>query len=204
VTRAPVYCALVHHPVLDKIGGVAATSVTNFDVHDIARAAKTYGLHGYYVIAPLEVQRRVVVQIARHWVSGPGAMRLPARGKALSLVRTAPDIRTACDLIADESGGVRPVVWATGARPRESMLPHDQARAFITESSRPILILFGTGYGLAEEVMAAADAILAPLGDPCGWNHLSVRCAAAITLDRLLGDREIPHAGSLASEKNNI
>jgi hypothetical protein len=48
------------------------------------------------------------------------------------------------------------------------------------------LLLFGTGWGLADEVLEAADALLPPLAGPSGYNHLSVRAAAAIVLDRLL------------------
>ncbi len=50
-------------------------------------------------------------------------------------------------------------------------------------------VLFGTGYGLSDEVLKAADALLEPIGDPSDWNHLSVRGAVAIVLDRLLGER---------------
>ncbi len=189
MTRPALYCALVHHPVRDRDGGVAATSVTNFDVHDIARAAKTYGLDGYFVVAPLEVQRRVVIQIARHWVEGDGARRSPSRGKAMALVRAAPDIASVRALIADEHGGQSPIVWATCARRRDRTLGFAEARALLPESARPVLLLFGTGHGLTDETLEAADAVLAPIGDPDAWNHLSVRSAVAIILDRLLGDR---------------
>ncbi|MCP4198996.1 MAG: RNA methyltransferase, partial [Proteobacteria bacterium] len=37
------------------------------------------------------------------------------------------------------------------------------------------------------EVLTSSDAVLAPIGDPDDWNHLSVRGAVAIILDRLLG-----------------
>jgi len=53
------------------------------------------------------------------------------------------------------------------------------------------LITFGTGWGLADEIMQRADWLLAPIRSPRadGFNHLSVRAAAAITFDRLLGHR---------------
>ena len=40
------WVALAHHPVLDKDGRIVTTAVTNLDVHDIARAARTFGLAG--------------------------------------------------------------------------------------------------------------------------------------------------------------
>lgn len=51
------------------------------------------------------------------------------------------------------------------------------------------LILFGTGWGLAPEVVAEVDAFLPPVGGGGTYNHLSVRSACAIILDRLLGER---------------
>ena len=49
-----LYIGLVHHPIYDKRREIVATAVTNFDVHDIARCAKTFGLGGFFVITPLE------------------------------------------------------------------------------------------------------------------------------------------------------
>ena len=50
-------------------------------------------------------------------------------------------------------------------------------------------MVFGTGWGLAPEVMARADLRLAPVLGPTDYNHLSVRAAAAVILDRLRGTR---------------
>jgi hypothetical protein len=62
----------------------------------------------------------------------------------------------------------------------------------MADANRPSLILFGTGWGLAPAVLDQADAFLAPLrgASPDGYNHLSVRAACAIVLDRLLAVRE--------------
>ena len=186
MNTAPVYCALVHYPVLDRDGRIVSTSVTNLDVHDIARACRTYEVRGYYVVAPLDVQRRLVVQIARHWISGSGAKRTPNRGEALSLVRTAADLESAKSLIRDESGGLSPLVWATCARLTDNAISFTEARKRLEAAERPVLVVFGTGYGLSGEIMEKADAVLEAVGSPQKWNHLSVRCAAAIVLDRLL------------------
>jgi hypothetical protein len=52
-----------------------------------------------------------------------------------------------------------------------------------------VLIAFGTGWGLAGELVESAELRLAPIAaaTETGYNHLSVRAACAITLDRLLG-----------------
>ena len=52
---------------------------------------------------------------------------------------------------------------------------------------QPYLLLLGTGWGLTEECFASADLILEPIAGNGTYNHLSVRSAAAIMLDRLRG-----------------
>src|SRR5512139_2866326 len=66
-TGAALAVALLHHPVYDKNRRVVATAVTNLDLHDIARTAKTFGLVRYYVVTPLEEQQELARRIARHW-----------------------------------------------------------------------------------------------------------------------------------------
>jgi hypothetical protein len=53
----------------------------------------------------------------------------------------------------------------------------------------PIVLAFGTAWGLSPAFMAEADFVLEPLAGSGDYNHLSVRSAAAIILDRLLGRR---------------
>ena len=52
----------------------------------------------------------------------------------------------------------------------------------------PLLLILGTGWGLTGELMAGCDARLAPIQAASDYNHLSVRSACAIILDRLYGD----------------
>ncbi|HLO26270.1 MAG TPA: RNA methyltransferase, partial [Geobacteraceae bacterium] len=59
----------------------------------------------------------------------------------------------------------------------------------VRDVSQPYLLLLGTGWGLADEIFSRADFVLAPIKGQGDYNHLSVRSAAAILLDRLLGDR---------------
>ncbi len=62
-------------------------------------------------------------------------------------------------------------------------------RRRVEEGGPPLLFLFGTGWGLTEEVLEQADDILEPIRGAGAYNHLSVRSAAAILLDRLRGAR---------------
>jgi tRNA (guanine37-N1)-methyltransferase len=186
--RAPVYVGLVHYPVKDREANIVTTAVTNLDVHDLSRASRSYDLAGYYVITPIEAQRALVNKILEHWIQGSGSRRVPERGEALSLCTPIESIDAALSAIEARHGQpARIVVTAAklpgGIGPRAPA----QVRAQMRESNRPWLILFGTGHGLAAEVLERADLALPPIR-PGTYNHLSVRAACAIVLDRLFGD----------------
>ncbi len=183
-----VSLALVHHPVRDREGGIITTAVTNLDVHDIARSARAYDLAAYYLVTPIEAQRALVERILEHWRTGSGARRVPERAVALGVCRVVTTLEEA--IAASGADGVPARTFATGARPPEgrSALSYAEARARVDEA--PALLLFGTGHGLARSVVDASDHVLAPIR-PGGYNHLSVRAAVAITLDRLFGDDRV-------------
>ena len=61
--------------------------------------------------------------------------------------------------------------------------------------------MLGTGQGLSNELLNKADFLLAPLKGMPHYNHLSVRSAAAIILDRWLGLRT---QNSVITEKVSI
>ena len=183
-----LYVALLHHPVLDKNGAVVTTAVTNIDVHDIGRMSRTFGVRGFYVCTHVETLRRLVARIIRHWESGPGATYNETRKEALSLVRQAPDLDAALTDIEHETGQL-PRLVATTARDGADRLSYDALRKRLASDDRPQLLIFGTGWGLTPEVLDRIDDILEPIRGRDAYNHLSVRSAAAIILDRVRGDR---------------
>jgi hypothetical protein len=85
--------------------------------------------------------------------------------------------------------GRRPILVVSSARPGGICIGFDELRRRLQTSGEPHVLVFGTGWGLAPEVMARADLRLAPISGPTAYNHLSVRAAAAIVLDRLCGAR---------------
>ena len=185
---ANVSIALLHYPVYDKNRQVVASAVTNLDIHDIARAARTFGLFRYYVVTPVSGQREMVERISRHWREGWGATYNPKRKAALELLAVTSSLDDAIHELAEEFGKpVKIVMTGAGNHPR-SVTCADFA-ALIKDSGQPYLLVFGTGWGLTEEVFAWADIILEPVKGPGVYNHLSVRSAVAIILDRLLGKR---------------
>jgi hypothetical protein len=182
---ANLYLGLVHYPIYDKQKEIVATAVTNFDIHDIARCARTYGLGGFFVITPLESQVQLVERIIRHWVEGAGSSYNPTRKESLSRVQISRSIdetdRTLTDLWKKKVKRI-----ATGASPHPQCIGFGPLRKILGDSETPFLILFGTGWGLTQEVKDDSDYVLAPI-EGKGYNHLSVRSAVAIILDRLLG-----------------
>jgi tRNA (guanine37-N1)-methyltransferase len=188
IARAPIYVGLVHHPIKDREGQIVATAVTNLDVHDLARSCRSYGLAGYFVITPIAAQRELVGKILEHWVEGSGKKRIPERAVALSLCQPIETIEAAEKMIALRHGTAPHVITTAAKLPHESA-PKSAAevRAAMRQSARPWLILFGTGHGLANEVLQRAELSLPPIR-PGTYNHLSVRAACAIMLDRLFGD----------------
>lgn len=175
--------ALVHHPVVDKEGAVVTTALTNLDVHDLARSARTYGCSDYFVVHPIEAQRVLAERIVAHWTTGSSANRIPDRKDALAIVRPVATLADAAKALAD--GGEAPEIWVTAARELGTTLDFARAREKLERSGPPVLLVFGTGWGLAPEVTSSATEILAPIRGTSSWNHLSVRAACAIALDRL-------------------
>ncbi len=182
---APVYLALLHHPVVNRDGEIVTTSVTNLDIHDIARSACTYDIAGYFVAHPSTGLRALCERVSWHWQEGYGAKINESRRVAMELVHVVPDLEHVLAKIQSETGRA-PIQIATSARLHERpTTSFPELRARIENGDQPILILLGTGYGLSPDVVDACDALLAPLRGPGEYNHLAVRAAAAILLDRL-------------------
>jgi len=182
-----LYLALVHYPVINKHGDVIASAVTNLDVHDIARAAATYGVRGFYLVTPLVDQIALIRRLISHWTNGAGATYNPQRRRALELVRIKENLD---DVIAEIRGNIGskalPRTVVTSARNQRPVIGFETLRRMIGEG-HPYLLVFGTAWGLTETLISAADFALAPVKGPTTYNHLSVRSAVTVVLDRLLG-----------------
>jgi hypothetical protein len=186
-----VYVALLHHSMRDKNGLVVTTAVTNLDIHDIARSSRTFGVKRYFLVNPLAEQQFVVKRIIGHWQGSGGREYNPDRSEAFSRVEIVSWFAEAVKRI-EEIEGVKPKVWMTSARkmdglPQKSWL---EAKKELQAGGQPRLLVFGTGWGMTEELLREGDSVLDPI-EPrieSGYNHLSVRSAVAIALDRLLGN----------------
>jgi hypothetical protein len=178
--------ALLHYPVYDKNKQIVTTAVTNLDIHDIARAARTFGADRYYIVTPVAEQQKLVQKVLDHWQSGWGSSYNPKRKLALDNVAVVPSLRAVAEEMTARSGHA-PKVVVTGASGRSASLSCTEFSEMITVGDDSFLLLFGTGWGMTEEVFDSADFVLEPIKGSGDYNHLSVRSAVSIYLDRLFG-----------------
>jgi len=177
------YVALLHHPMRDRLGDVVTTALTTLDLHDIARTCRSFGIARYYIVHPIPPQRAIAERILAHW-KGDQA-RHDYRGDALSRVRVVSTLEEAeADALAH--AGTRARLIATTAKQLPGSMNIRTARTLMG----PSMILFGTGFGMVDSLLARVDHVLQPVQGASDYNHLSVRSACAILLDRLYGDRE--------------
>lgn len=185
-----LYVGLVHHPVLDRHGQTVTTSITGMDLHDIARTAMTYGVESYFMIEPFPSQREIAERMRRYWLDLDEPDDPTHRADAVARVRILSDLDESLDVIS-ETAAEPPLLVATSAREQgRCEISYESLRVRIETDPKPVYILFGTGWGLASELLERTHGVLPPIVGPVTYNHLSVRAAAAVTLDRLRGRRE--------------
>lgn len=187
-SKIRLYVTLLHYPVTNKNGEVIASAVTNLDLHDISRAARTYGVQAFYVVTPLEDQKALVEKIVSHWTDGKGARYNPIRREALELIRIRDSLADVADHIRAEAG-MSPRTVATCAKSHDRAIGYDCFREMLGTGD-PYLLCLGTAWGLSGAFISEADHILAPVSGNTDYNHLSVRSAASVILDRLLGQQD--------------
>jgi hypothetical protein len=180
--------ALLHDRMVDKQGALVTTSLTLIDLHDIARSARTYGVTNFYVAHPSSHMRALARTLKEHWDEGFGATYNANRKEALSIVEIVTDLDEAIARI-DRRTGRLPHLLATSAKRGEDRITFTECRALLHEDENPYLLLLGTGWGMSGELLNRATYFLEPIHGPTPYNHLSVRSACAIMLDRLTAPR---------------
>lgn len=185
--RSKVYIALLHSPMYNKRMETITTSVTNLDLHDIARTARTYEVNGFYIIHPADGQRELVNDILSYWQQGYGAVYNPDRREAFKTLRLGASLEEVIDR-AEQDAGCKVFTVATDARTYPNTISYSHLKDLIHQEDGAYLILFGTGWGMLAELVKECDYILEPVESERSYNHLSVRAAAAIIMDRLLGE----------------
>ncbi|MEX0940035.1 MAG: tRNA (guanosine(37)-N1)-methyltransferase TrmD [Candidatus Babeliales bacterium] len=183
----PHYIVLMHTDVLLPNDEVGTTSVTSMDIHDVARSAATYGIENYFLVTPLLDQQKIVNTLIDFWQKGAGKAYNIHRYQALQLVQMRNNLDEVIEVIRTKEGR-DPLIITTSAREVEekrAISYYDQSK--IWQEDRPVLLLFGTGKGLAPQIIERSDYTLIPVEGFSDFNHLSVRSAIAIILDRWMG-----------------
>ncbi|MGA1868687.1 MAG: RNA methyltransferase [bacterium] len=185
-----VYIALIHYPVYNKSREIIASSISTSSIHDIARTCKTFGVKNFFIITPLLRQQKLIETIINHWRQGYGATYNPTRGVALEtiyIINTLEDCIHRIKTVESQS----PKIVVTGAQAKVKCIEYDYFREMLhtSMSTTPILLLFGTGWGMEDSIFLKADLCLKPIKGQGNYNHLSVRAAVSIILDRLLAEK---------------
>jgi len=178
--------ALTHYPVVNKNGEKIASAVTNLDLHDISRSARTYGIKTFFVVTPLCDQKKLITKIVSHWTKGVGLKYNPARAEALNLISIKNSLEDVVEHIKNDCL-CYPKTVVTCAKNKYNNISMVRFRNILEEDSNPYLLVFGTAWGLSDELISNADYVLEPIRGNTEYNHLSVRSASAIIFDRLLG-----------------
>lgn len=180
-----LYVALIHYPVLGRDGKIVSSAVTNMDVHDISRTCRTYKIKGYFVVSNLPAQQEIVHNVLKYWREEFGKEYNPSRTEALTIVKKASYLEDAIEEIV-ENEGEKPLIVFTSAKQGNDRLSYEEMSKIAFENEKPILFLFGTSWGLPDEILSKCDYALEPIRFYSEFNHLSVRAAVAITLDRII------------------
>jgi len=179
-----LFIALLHYPVYNKEGKIVTTAIANMDIHDIARISKTYGVKNFFVVNPVAAQRELADKIIAHWCEGYGAFFNPLRRAALELVKIKVSLDEVINELIEQTG-YPPQVILTGASFEEELLKYSKLKKMLKNEELPYLLIFGTGWGIAEKAIKISHFRLEPLRGKGDYNHLPVRAAVAIVLDRI-------------------
>ncbi len=180
-----VSLAIIHYPVLDKRGDIVSTSINNLELHDVARSCMTFGVDLCYIVTPLEKQRVIAQQLIDHWKSGYGRAYNGDRAKALEKIC----MKAAFADVLAEFQGTPPVLVGTSSKRRDTSIEYGALSDWVRRDPRPFLLVFGTGWGLPADMVERCERVLLPIRGRGDYNHLSLRVAIGIILDRLFGVR---------------
>jgi len=147
----------------------------------------------YFIINPLKSQRDLYQKIISFWQSDTGKEYQPDRAEALNKIEFMSSYQEAIDYVKNQEK-TNPIVITTTAKQRENQIEYETFNSIVfnyeskkySKNATPVLLIFGTGYGLADELHERADYVLSPIKSYSEYNHLSVRSAVAIVLDRLI------------------
>lgn len=180
-----VHIVLRHDNMQGRNQQTIHTSVTQIDLHDFSRLSATYALGGFHCVTQLQSQLDLCRDMLTFWREDLAKNYNPDRVAALAKLHIHDDFENVVDMVGRQNGQP-PILIGTSAKPHHKNLDFPEVSRIIGNSGRPALVLFGTGWGMKPEQLERCDWVLPPIAGLDGYNHLSVRCAAAVIVDRLL------------------
>jgi tRNA (guanine37-N1)-methyltransferase len=192
-TIPPHYVALMHTQVKLKDGTIGTTSITSIDLHDTARSCATYGIKNFFMVTPLVDQQAIIATFLDFWRSDFGKNYNQSRYHAISKVQPSLELNEVIEAITNLEGKAPLIIATSGKQHTHAQKIDFASQGTVWQHDRPVLLLFGTGQGLADQLIEKCDYLLVPVGGMTDYNHLSVRSAIAIVLDRWLGLHPCTH-----------
>jgi len=180
-----LYMALLHYPAYNKNKEIIATSIVIHDLHDMSRASRTYGVKKFYVVQPMEEQKKVVSRIVHFWQT-VGYEYNPNRLEAITVLSVVDSLFDVVEEIKNTEGE-KPIVIGTSAKERPNRIKYTEV-AQLLKLEKPVVLAFGTGWGIPAEFEQNFDYFLPPIVGIGDFNHLSVRSASSIILDRVVSN----------------
>nr|WP_269089404.1 RNA methyltransferase [Thermotomaculum hydrothermale] len=178
--------ALLHYLIKKRDGSLGFTSITNLDIHDIARLSKTFELGKFFVVSPVESQKEHARAIVDHWTKGFGSTYNQFRREAFEKVEIIDTLEDCVSYIKNTTGK-EPVIIGTAAKKIfNKIIDYSDVCDKMLSAGFPVLVVFGTGWGLHEEAAEKCHYFLEPIEGVLDYNHLSVRSAVTITVDRIV------------------
>ena len=176
---------LCHYPVWTDGEKSGCSSLTNLDIHDIGRISRCYGLGPFFVLHPLDDQRKILNEILSHWLTRSGGYE--DRKKALNLVHAVQNFEEISKFFMQYHGQEPYWFVSSASWPEKNgeCVSISEARKICGQG--PAVICLGTARGLDVNKLPFKFMRLAPIRF-LDENHLPVRAAAAIMADRILGD----------------
>jgi len=181
----PFYVVLLHEGMLNKSGEVVTTSLTLIDIHDMARSGRTYGIKGLFIAHPSPTLHNLADVLHEHWSEGFGSTYNPDRKEAISIVRVVSTLDEALKQIKKNEGKPPRLVATSARHDSKKRISFSELKEEMEHGATPILLMLGTGWGMSPVLLDKVELILEPVLGPGDYNHLSVRSACAIMLDRL-------------------
>ncbi|RMH68497.1 MAG: RNA methyltransferase [Gemmatimonadetes bacterium] len=176
----PLYLALMHYPAVNRHGDIITATVEYFDFFDMSRVSLTYPLQAFYIVNPLASQREFARHLLRH---GSAREQDVKRNRVFSKTRVAAGVPEIIHEVVAERGKT-PLIIATSAKRYPQTITFAEV-THLLESHQPVVLLFGKAWGMPPEFVQQADYVLEPVDTGTGYNHLSVRSAVSIIVDRL-------------------